>query len=111
MKMPLDLKGASLLQIMSTESLIHNTGDTVLAFASTELARTHLKSGFSESNLNAKPFAIEIAFTTENVDEVYNTAIKAGATAEAPQPGGNPRVRRWLMYVIWTASSLKFAHR
>ncbi len=61
-----------------------NTGDTVLSFASVALAKTHLKSGFSESSINAKPFAMEIAFTTDNVEELYHKAIEAGATAEAP---------------------------
>ncbi len=61
-----------------------NTGDTILSFASVELAKTHLKSGFSQSSINAKPFAMEIAFTTDNVEELYQKAIAAGAIAEAP---------------------------
>lgn len=59
------------------------TGDTTLSFASVELARTNLKDGFTESNLNQKPFAIEIGFTTDNVEEVYNHAIQSGAVAES----------------------------
>ena len=60
------------------------TGDTTLSFASTTLAKSNLKNGFVESSNKNKPFAIEIAFATENVEEVYKQAIKAGAVAEAP---------------------------
>ena len=59
------------------------TGDTTLSFASTELAKTNLKDGFIESNRNNKPFAIEIAFATDDVEGVYDNAVKAGAIAEA----------------------------
>jgi len=61
-----------------------NTGDTTLSFASTELARTNLKEGFIESSNSNKPFAIEIGFTTDQVDEAYTQAVQAGATPEAP---------------------------
>ena len=60
------------------------TGDTTLSFASTELARTNLKDGFIESSNDNKPFAQEIGFTTDNVEEVYKTAVNAGAISEAP---------------------------
>ena len=60
------------------------TGDTTLSFASTTLAKSNLKDGFIESSKSNKPFAIEIAFATENVEAVYKQAIKAGAIAEAP---------------------------
>jgi uncharacterized glyoxalase superfamily protein PhnB len=60
------------------------TGETTLSFASIELAKTNLKEGFIESDNSQKPFAFEIAFATENVEEVYQKAIKEGATAEAP---------------------------
>ena len=61
-----------------------STGDTTLSFASIELAKTNVKHGLIPSSINEKPFAIEIAFATENVEEVYQAAIEAGATAEAP---------------------------
>jgi catechol 2,3-dioxygenase-like lactoylglutathione lyase family enzyme len=61
-----------------------STGDTTLSFASVELAKSNFKHGFTQSSRKGTPFAFEIAFTTENVDETYNAAIKAGATAEAP---------------------------
>jgi lactoylglutathione lyase len=60
------------------------TGETTLSFASIELAKTNLKDGFIQSDIAHKPFAIEIAFTTENVQEVYDNAIAAGAVPESP---------------------------
>jgi lactoylglutathione lyase len=59
------------------------TGTTTLSFASTKLAKTNLKDGFIESKKANKPFAIEIAFATDNVEKIYKQAIKAGAFAEA----------------------------
>jgi lactoylglutathione lyase len=56
------------------------TGNTTLSFASTSLAKTNLKDGFLESSITQKPFAIEIGFTTDNVDALIESAIKAGAT-------------------------------
>jgi lactoylglutathione lyase len=55
------------------------TGDTVLSFAAIQLAKTNLSEGFIESNAQNKPFGIEIGFTTDNVEEVFNNAVKAGA--------------------------------
>ena len=60
------------------------TGGTTLSFASMELAKKNLKDGFIQSNIKSKPLAVEIAFTTDNVEELYKLAIAAGATAEAP---------------------------
>jgi uncharacterized glyoxalase superfamily protein PhnB len=60
-----------------------DTGNTTLSFASLELAKSNLKSGFTASDPSQKPFAIEIAFTTDDVEGNYNKAIKAGATPEA----------------------------
>ncbi|RZK42430.1 MAG: VOC family protein [Pedobacter sp.] len=54
-------------------------GDTTLSFASTRLANENLKDGFIESKLTNKPFAIEIGFTTENIEETISSAIQAGA--------------------------------
>lgn len=57
------------------------TGDTTLSFAAISLAKKNLSAGFIESTTNGKPFGIEIGFTTEEVEQVYNKAIKAGALA------------------------------
>ncbi len=59
------------------------TGETTLSFAALELAKSNLKSDVIESSSGNNPFAIEIGFTTENVQEVYDNALKEGATSEA----------------------------
>jgi len=65
-------------------------GETTLSFASIVLAKSNLKGGFSESSLTNKPFGIEIAFTTNNVDETVKTAINSGATIVE-----NPETKPW----------------
>lgn len=55
------------------------TGDTILSFASVDLAKTNLSGGFIESKATGRPFGIEIGFTTENVELVFNHAVKKGA--------------------------------
>ena len=59
-----------------------STGATTLSFASIDLAKTNLKHGFIESSTTAKPFAIEIAFATNDVEAVYKNAVKHGAISE-----------------------------
>ncbi|MEO6174827.1 MAG: VOC family protein [Flavobacterium circumlabens] len=56
-----------------------STGETTLSFASKKLAAQNLKEGFIESNLEAKPFAIEIGFITDNVTETVQKATSFGA--------------------------------
>ena len=56
------------------------SGETTLSFASKALALSNLKDGFTESDLNEKPFGIEIGFTTDDVQATINKAIEAGAT-------------------------------
>lgn len=55
------------------------TGETTLAFASIELAKTNLKNGFSESSITQKPFGIELAFITDNVEKIIKNAVQYGA--------------------------------
>jgi lactoylglutathione lyase len=55
------------------------TGETTLSFASVTLAKSNLKDGFQEGNLNQKPFGIEIGFTTDNVEDTLKIAVEAGA--------------------------------
>ena len=57
-----------------------STGETTLSFASKELAAQNLKDGFIESKLEQKPFAIELGFITDDVEELVQKAISAGAT-------------------------------
>src|SRR2546425_1251891 len=59
------------------------TGSTTLSFASTALAKSNLPEGFTEANNADKPFAMEIGFTTDNVEQLYKKAIEAGAIAVA----------------------------
>ncbi|WP_199120090.1 VOC family protein [Pedobacter sp. ASV28] len=55
------------------------SGETTLSLASKKLAATNLPTGFIESRLNEKPFAIELGFTTDEVDNTIAQALKAGA--------------------------------
>lgn len=56
-----------------------STGETTLSFASKSLAKQNLKEGFLESNIEDKPFAIEIGFITDNVEELVEKSISFGA--------------------------------
>lgn len=56
-----------------------NTGETTISFASKKLAAQNLKDGFIESNLEDKPFAIELGFITDNVGELVQKATSFGA--------------------------------
>jgi uncharacterized glyoxalase superfamily protein PhnB len=61
-----------------------NTGNTTLSFASVKLAESNLKEGFIQSSIRNKPFAMELGITTDDVEKLYDHAIKSGAMAEAP---------------------------
>jgi lactoylglutathione lyase len=56
-----------------------STGETTISFASKKLAAQNLKDGFIESNLEDKPFAIELGFITDNVGELVQNATSFGA--------------------------------
>ena len=56
-----------------------DTGETVLAFASHEMGEMNLNGNYSKGNTNEKPFGIELAFVTDNVDTAYRKAVAAGA--------------------------------
>ncbi len=60
------------------------SGETTIAFASHELGNSNFKKGFIPSQIDQKPFGIEMAFTTEQIDEDFEKAIKAGAIVESP---------------------------
>jgi lactoylglutathione lyase len=60
------------------------TGNTTLSFANLELGNSNIKSGFVESSIENKPFGIELAFVTENIEETWNQAISAGALILEP---------------------------
>jgi len=56
-----------------------STGETTISFASKKLAAQNLKDGFIESNLEDRPFAIELGFITDNVGELVQKATSFGA--------------------------------
>jgi len=55
------------------------SGTTTIAFANIELGQSNLKNGFIESNINNKPFGIELAFTTIDVEGTIKKALEHGA--------------------------------
>lgn len=60
------------------------SGETTIAFANIELGNSNFKDGFIKSSSSAKPFGIELAFTTEDIDADYQQAINAGAIEVSP---------------------------
>lgn len=63
------------------------TGETTIAFAAIELGNANFTAGFQVSSKSQKPFGIELAFTTSDVDQLIKRAIENGAEilAEAVQ--------------------------
>lgn len=55
------------------------TGETTISFASFNLANGFLKDGFLQSDVNEKPFGIEIGIVTDDVEGVLQRAISNGA--------------------------------
>ena len=44
------------------------SGDTTIAFASIELGKSNLKNGFIPSDVNDKPFGIELTFVSTDIE-------------------------------------------
>lgn len=61
-----------------------DTGETTLAFAAAELAQENLPVGIRKNNLSDPPAGVEIAFTTDNVEQAYVQAVAMGAVEVAP---------------------------
>ncbi|MEO0585027.1 MAG: VOC family protein [Bacteroidota bacterium] len=57
-----------------------HSGTTTLAFANIELGNANFPEGFQQSDRDQKPFGVELAFTTEDVEGVIAHALKHGAT-------------------------------
>lgn len=55
------------------------SGSTTIAFANLELGHSNFKQGFRQSKPSEKPFGIELAFTTLEVEKVMQIAVKNGA--------------------------------
>ena len=61
-----------------------DTGNTTLAFASFELGNSNLSGGYIASKPMQKPFGVELAFITEELEETLKKALEAGANAVEP---------------------------
>lgn len=66
------------------------TGETKLAFASNELAKSNLPQGFQENSLSNLPAGIEIGFVDDDVPRAFAHALNSGAT-----PVVEPKVKPW----------------
>mgnify|MGYP006290856709 CR=1 FL=1 len=55
------------------------TGETVLAFASHEMGAMNLNGNYAKGSINEKPFGVELAFVTDDVESAYQKAVSAGA--------------------------------
>lgn len=55
------------------------SGGTTIAFASLELGNSNFKKSFQKIRASEKPFGVELAFTSENIEEDFDKAKKAGA--------------------------------
>ncbi|MGB0890880.1 MAG: VOC family protein [Flavobacteriaceae bacterium] len=60
------------------------SGETTIAFASIELSKSNFKRDIKISTTKEKPFGVELAFTTENIEEDFKKAINMGATEFEP---------------------------
>ncbi len=60
------------------------SGETTIAFASIKLGNSNFKKGFEKIDKSKKPFGVEIAFTTENIELDFKKAIDAGAKEFEP---------------------------
>ena len=56
-----------------------DTGDTALAFASHDLGSSNLPNGYIKTD-SEKPFGIEIALVTDDVQKAFQNSLKFGAT-------------------------------
>ncbi len=56
------------------------TGETTISFALNSLGETNFKSGFEKIKKSSKPFGVELAFTTENIEKDFSKALELGAT-------------------------------
>lgn len=56
-----------------------STGTTTLSFASFGMAQSHFGDHYIASSPEGKPFGIEIALVTDDVEELLSQAISAGA--------------------------------
>lgn len=60
------------------------SGETTIAFASIELGNSNFKQGFEKIDNSKKPFGVEMAFVTENIEIDFKKAIEMGAIEFEP---------------------------
>lgn len=60
------------------------SGETTIAFASLELGRSNFRKGFAPVSAEQPPAGIELAFTSEQIDDDFQRAVDAGATVFEP---------------------------
>ncbi len=60
------------------------SGETTIAFASIELGNSNFKNGFIRTDKTEKPFGVEMAFVTENIESDFKKAVEMGATEFEP---------------------------
>ncbi len=60
------------------------SGETTIAFASIELGKSNFKKEFVLTNGTEKPFGVEMAFVTENIESDFKKAIEMGANEFEP---------------------------
>lgn len=68
-----------------------DTGATILAFATHDLARSNLPEGYTGHDPSRPPLAVELAFVTDDVPGTVAAALAAGArqvTEPAMKPWG-----------------------
>lgn len=61
-----------------------NSGETTIAFASIILGNSNFKKGFDKASIDKQPHGVEIAFTTETIEEDLKKAIATGAIEYEP---------------------------
>ena len=80
-----------------------DTGNTILAFASHELGKSNLPSGYKKCEPD-QPLGVEIALVTNDVEAVHAKALQEGAK-EMSAPAAKPWGQR-VSYVISPAGVL-----
>jgi len=55
------------------------SGETTIAFGSIELGKSNFKKGFESFTTAGKPFGMEMALVTENIESDFQKAIENGA--------------------------------
>jgi predicted enzyme related to lactoylglutathione lyase len=67
-----------------------DTGETTLSFAAHSLGESNLPNGYVAADSSEKPFGIEIAFITDEIESAHQKAVAAGAIEIAA-----PKAKPW----------------